>query len=62
MEGKRIEDIKGITEVIKLQAENSDLWVVLIITWDREYVFIYGTEEEVQEAYGVACGAMANGR
>ena len=62
MEGKRIEDIQGITEVIKLKAENSDLFVVLVTTWDRENAYIYGTEEEAQEVYGVACGAMANGR
>jgi hypothetical protein len=60
MDRKRIDEIKGITEVIKLQAENSDLWVVLIITQGLcgEYVFIYGTEEEAQEAYDLSCKAL----
>ena len=58
MEVKRIEDIKGITEVIKLQAENSDLFVVLVTTWGREYAFVYGTEKEAQEAYDLSCKAL----
>ena len=58
MDRKRIDEIKGITEVIKLQAENSDLWAVLIITWGREYAFVYGTEEEAQEAYDLSCKAL----
>ncbi len=61
MDRKRIDEIKEITEVIKLQAENSDLWAVLIITWGREYAYIYRTEEGAQVAYDLACGVMANG-
>ena len=58
MESKQIKDIKGITEVIKLQAENSDLFVVLITTWDREYAFVYGTEKEAQEVYDLSCKVL----
>ncbi len=62
MEGKKMEDIKGITEVIKLQAENSDFYVILIATWEREYAFIYETENEAQKVYETACGLMVGER
>ncbi|MDA8339959.1 MAG: hypothetical protein M0Z70_11735 [Nitrospiraceae bacterium] len=56
--GKRFAELKGVTSIIKLQAENSNHFVVLITTWEREYAFIYSTDKEAKKAYDLACNVV----